>query len=54
MNGIQKTVAGGLRYLANKVEEGFYGVGDDCCQDTDTMGAFEEDLQDEVMGKTDC
>ena len=52
MTGIQKTVAEGLRYLAHKVEEGAYGEGDDAFAD-DSRDAFLEDLQDEVIMKTE-
>ena len=51
MYGRQITIAAGLRYLANKIIEGAYGINDSCCQDTNSMMAFEEDLQDEVMEK---
>ncbi len=55
MNGIQKTVALGLRYLAQKVEDGAYGEGDDAFDDDDDRGgaaqAFLDDFHDEVLDK---
>ena len=33
MDGIQKTVAAGLRYMAGKVEEGLYGTDDNAFQE---------------------
>lgn len=53
ISGIQKTVVEGLRYLANKVAEGFYGEGDDAFQDDLGREAFMEDFEDEVIGKMD-
>ena len=50
MDGIQKTVYDGLKYLANKVAEGSYGEGDNIFQHT-ARDAFLEDLEDEVIGK---
>jgi len=52
MNGIQQTVVEGLRYLATKTAEGFYGVGDEAFQDDASREAFIEDLEDEVVDKT--
>ncbi len=43
MDGIQKTVAIALRYLAQTVEEARYGTGDDFDRET-----FLEDLQDVI------
>ena len=53
MNGIQEAVCLGLRLLANKVEAGVYGEGDDAFQgDDDCDGhAFLADMCDEVTGK---
>ena len=53
MDGIQKTVAEGLRYLTNKVEEGLYGEGDNAFQgDDDSQAeAFLSDLHDYVIDK---
>ena len=51
MSGIQQTVVEGLRYLATKVSEGFYGEGDEAFQDNTSYSAFMEDLEDEVIGK---
>ena len=53
MSGIQTTVSKGLRYLANKVEDGFYGEGDNAFQDETTREAFLEDIDDYVTGKMD-
>lgn len=53
MDGVQKTVVLGLRYLANKVEEGVYEVDDNAFGTESTMKAFLEDLEDEVIGKTE-
>lgn len=51
MDGIQKTVSLGLRYLATKVADGAYGDDDDAFQDDVVEEAFLEDLEDEVLGK---
>lgn len=51
MDGIQKTVRLGLKYLATKVADGAYGEDDDAFQDDAVVEAFLEDLQDEVLGK---
>ena len=55
MDGIQKTVALGLRNLARRVEEGAYGDGDEAFDDDDGEGgvaqAFLDDLTDEVISK---
>lgn len=53
MDGIQKTVSQGLRYMANKVEEGAYGEGDDAFEDELAKDAFLEDLEDNVISKTE-
>jgi len=54
-SGIQKSVASGLRFLADKVEQGAYGEGDDAFQgpdEDDAVGqAFLDDLHDEVLDK---
>lgn len=50
-SGIQKTVSDGLRYLANKVEEGAYGTDDEAFQNDYDREAFMADLE-EVIGKT--
>ena len=42
VDGIQKTVSDGLRYLANKVAEGSYGTGDE---------AFQNDYDREALTK---
>ena len=52
MDGIQKTVSLGLRYLATKVEDGTYGNDDDAFGDDIVREAFLEDLEDEVIDKT--
>lgn len=53
MNDLQKEVCSGLRYLAQRVEDGAYGKGDDAfCGPTgeDAIGlAFLEDLHDHVI-----
>ncbi len=55
MDGIQKTVALGLRNLARKVEEGRYGEGDDAFgagADDDyhpDAAAFLDDIREEVL-----
>ncbi len=55
MDGIQKTVALGLQYLAQKIEDGAYGEGDDAFNDDGGEGgvaqAFLDDLHDEVIDK---
>lgn len=51
MDGIQKTVSNGLRYLATKVADGAYGEGDDAFRDEDIAEAFLSDLHDEVLDK---
>ena len=51
MDGIQKTVSMGLRYLATKVEDGAYGNDDDAFDDAMVETAFLEDLEDEVISK---
>lgn len=53
MDGIQKAVSLGLKYLANNVVEGRYGKDDDAFQDIAEREAFLEDLEDEVIGKMD-
>ncbi len=53
MNGIQKTVSDGLRYLATKVADGAYGKGDDAFQDEGLAEAFLSDMHDEVLDKMD-
>lgn len=53
MDGIQKTVSDGLRYLATKVAEGAYGEDDEAFQDEDIVEAFLEDLSDNVTDKLD-
>lgn len=53
MDGIQKTVCEGLKHLANKVEEGFYGINDDAFQEKTNREVFLDDLDDEVTGKMD-
>ncbi len=53
MEGIQKTVALGLRNIARKVEEGLYGSNDDAFDDDAGDGgdaqAFLDALHDEVI-----
>lgn len=55
MDGIQKTVALGLRNLARKVEEGAYGQGDEAFDEEGNYGgtaqAFLDDMHDEVLDK---
>ena len=55
MDGIQKTVVLGLRLLAQKVENGDYGEGDDAFYDDDGEGGvaqvFLNDMHDEVLDK---
>ena len=51
MDGIQKTVSEGLRYLATKVADGAYGDDDEAFQDEIVEKAFLEDLEDNVIGK---
>lgn len=51
MDGIQKTVCLGLRYLAQKVEDGAYGDDNDAFQDESSNDAFMEDLSDNVTDK---
>lgn len=51
-SGIQKKVADGLRYLATRVEEGYYGEGDEAFQSDLEMDAFQEDL-DEIIDETE-
>ena len=51
MNGIQKTVSDGLRYLSTKVADGAYGEGDEAFQDEDVAQAFLDDMHDEVLDK---
>ncbi len=53
MDGIQKTVVLGLRYLANKVEKGFYGEGDDAFGGEDDCEGllFLSDMHNEVIDK---
>lgn len=50
MDGIQKTVVLGLRYLAQKVEDGAYGIDDDAFDDGSDQ-AFLDDLSDNVTDK---
>ncbi len=53
MDGLQKTVAEGLRRLAQKVEDGVYGKDDDAFQDNDNddklANAFLSDMHDFVI-----
>ena len=51
MDGIQKTVYEGLRYLATNVADGAYGEDDDAFQDEDLAQAFLNDMHDEVLDK---
>ncbi len=55
MDGIQETVALGLRVLAQKVEDGNYGRGDDAFDDDNDQGGaaqvFLNDIHDEVLEK---
>ena len=53
MDGIQKTMYDGLIAMADKIEAGVYGIGDDCCQGDDDCDGnkFCSDMCDEVMGK---
>ena len=55
MDGIQKTVCLGLRYLAQRVEDGAYGHNDEAFDDGGGEGseaqAFLDDLTDEVISK---
>ncbi len=54
MDGIQKSVALGLKYLAQKVEDGAYGKDDNAFDDDENGGyaqAFLNDLHDEVIDK---
>ncbi len=53
MDGIQKTVNDGLRYLATKVAEGAYGEGDEAFQDDDLAQAFLNDIHDHVLDPMD-
>jgi len=57
MNGIQKTVHDGLRYLARQVAEGHYGEGDNAFDESDRKAffrkAFLEDLKEQVIDKTE-
>lgn len=48
MDGIQESVALGLRNLARKVEEGLYGKGDNAFEDCAAQ-AFLDDMHDEVI-----
>ncbi len=51
MDGKQKTVNMGLRYLATKVADGAYGDDDAAFEDAIVEAAFLEDLEDEVISK---
>jgi hypothetical protein len=51
MDGIQKTVHEGLKYLATKVAEGAYGQDDEAFQDEIVAQAFLDDMHDEVLDK---
>ncbi len=53
MDGIQKTVALGLKYLAQRVEDGAYGEGDEAFGGVDDCvgQAFLSDMHDEVIDK---
>ena len=55
MEGLQKTVCLGLKYLAQKVEDGAYGEDDDAFDDDDGEGgvaqAFLDDMHDYVIDK---
>lgn len=51
MDGIQKTVVLGLRYLADRVEEGTYGIDEKAFDDEVSREAFIEDFENEVIGK---
>ncbi len=53
MDGIQKAVALGLKYLADRVENGVYGEGDDAFGGEDDCDgqAFLSDMHDEVIDK---
>ncbi len=53
MEGIQKTVALGLRWIADEVERGKYGEGDDAFAGEDDCDgqAFLSDMHDEVIDK---
>ncbi len=50
---VQKTVALGLRYLAQKVEDGKYGINDAAFGgDEDKLAqAFLDDMHDDVLSK---
>ncbi len=53
MDGIQKTVALGLREMAQRVEDGKYGIDDDAFtgdEDCDSL-EFLNDMHDEVIDK---
>lgn len=47
-SGIQKSIVDGLRYLATRVEEGYYGEGDEAFVEDLEVEAFEEDLEEYV------
>ena len=53
MNGIQKTVCLGLRHLADEVEKGVYGTGDDAFDNDDGEGGVAEkflhDIHDHIL-----
>lgn len=53
MDGIQKTVVLGLRELANKVEQGDYGIDDNAFHgEDDELGqSFLDDMTDLVISK---
>lgn len=53
MDGIQKAVHEGLRYLTGKVADGAYGEDDDAFQSEDdaVAQAFLDDLHDHVIDK---
>ena len=55
MDGTQKTVCLGLRYLAQKVEDGAYGIDDNAFDDDGGEGGvaqtFLDDLHDEIIDK---
>lgn len=55
MDGIQKTICLGLRYLAQKVEDGAYGIDDNAFDDDNDAGgaaqAFLDDMHDNIIDK---
>ena len=46
MDGIQKTVALALRYVAQKVEDGAYGDDDEFAMTTEVQTAFLSDVEE--------